>query len=152
MSEKVTEITTALVRPILEEERMELVDVEYTKEGNNWYLRVYIDKEGGVDIEDCGRVSEKLSKKLDEVDPIPQAYFLEVSSPGAERPLKTEKDFTRAVGKHVYVKTREPVGGASEFQGQLTAFDGVQLHIAEGKKTVVIPYENIAFARLAIVF
>ena len=73
----------------------ELVDVEYVKEGSNWFLRVYVDKEGGIDIDDCGRISEFLSEKLDENDPITDAYFLEVSSPGAERPLKKPDDYLK---------------------------------------------------------
>lgn len=151
---KVTETTEELVSPILEEEQLELVDVEYIKEGANWFLRVYIDKEeDGVDIEDCGRVSEKLSKKLDEVDPIPGAYFLEVSSPGAERPLKKEKDFQKAVGKHVSVKTYEPIEDSKVFEGELLAYNGNELQIKEQKnKTVTIPKEKVAHARLAVVF
>ncbi|MCG4627855.1 ribosome maturation factor RimP, partial [Anaerostipes hadrus] len=81
------------------------------KEGKNWFLRVYIDKENGVDIEECGLVSERLGEKLDEADPIPHNYFLEVSSPGAERPLKKARDFERAVGRTVLVKTYEPLDG-----------------------------------------
>ncbi|GMA59055.1 hypothetical protein GCM10025858_35580 [Alicyclobacillus sacchari] len=86
--ERVTDIVERLVLPIVEKEQVELVDVEFKKEGANWYLRVFIDKPGGVDIDDCSRVSEQLSEQLDIVDPIPESYFLEVSSPGAERPLK----------------------------------------------------------------
>jgi ribosome maturation factor RimP len=152
LSQHVIAVTEELVTPILEEENLELVDIEYTKEGSNWFLRVYIDKEGGVDIEDCGRVSEKLSKKLDEVDPIPGAYFLEVSSPGAERPLKKEKDFERAVGKHVHVTTYEPIYDAKVFEGELVSYDGKQLEIKEAKSTVLIPRDKVASARLAIVF
>lgn len=153
MSKKVTEITEQLVTPILQEENLELVDVEYKKEGANWYLRVYIDKEDGpVDIEDCGKVSERLSKKLDEIDPIPAAYFLEVSSPGAERPLKKEKDFQKAVGKNVHVKTYEPVENSKTFEGVLVSFDGEELLIDEGNKTVAIPMAKVANARLAVVF
>lgn len=86
----VVETVTELVTPILEEQNFELVEVEFAKEGKSWFLRVFIDKEGGIDIEECAFVSEQLSEKLDacDPDPIPQAYFLEVSSPGAERPLK----------------------------------------------------------------
>src|SRR3954465_15577418 len=98
MSKKVTEIVEEIVTPILDELHLELVEVEYVKEGKDWFLRVFIDKETGVDIEDCGIVSEKLGEKLDEMDPIPQNYFLEVSSPGAERPLKKDKDFEKALG------------------------------------------------------
>lgn len=81
------------------------MDIEYVKEGQNWFLRLYIDKDDGVDIEECGIVSERLSEKLDEIDPIPHNYYLEVSSPGAERPLKKPSDFTKAIGKNVHVKT-----------------------------------------------
>lgn len=89
----VVETVTDLVTPILDEQNFELVEVEFVKEGKSWFLRVFIDKEGGIDIEECAFVSEKLSDKLDSIDPdpIPQAYFLEVSSPGAERPLKKRR-------------------------------------------------------------
>lgn len=89
----VVETVTEMVTPILEEQNFELVEVEFVKEGKSWFLRVFIDKDGGIDIEECVYVSEKLSEKLDAVDPdpIPQAYFLEVSSPGAERPLKKKQ-------------------------------------------------------------
>jgi ribosome maturation factor RimP len=93
---KVTEVVEELAQPIIQELELELVEIEFVKEGKNWFLRVYIDKENGVDIEDCGIVSERLSEKLDELDPITQNYFLEVSSPGAERPLKKAKDFEKA--------------------------------------------------------
>ncbi|WP_027414642.1 ribosome maturation factor RimP [Aneurinibacillus terranovensis] len=152
MSKNVIAITEQLVVPILQQDHLELVEIEYVKEGSNWFLRVYIDKEGGVDIEDCGRVSEQLSKKLDEADPIPGAYFLEVSSPGAERPLKKDADFTRAVGKHVHITTYEPVGGAKVFEGELVSYDGKQLEVKEIKTTALIPVEKIATARLAVVF
>ncbi len=94
MAQNVTKQTETLVKPILDELQLELVDVVFEKEGQNWFLRVYIDKENGVDIEECGQVSEKLSEKLDETDPIEQAYFLEVSSPGVERPLKKRRGFS----------------------------------------------------------
>ncbi|GEN33630.1 ribosome maturation factor RimP [Aneurinibacillus danicus] len=152
MNQHVIAVTEELVAPILEEENLELVEIEYKKEGSNWFLRVYIDKEDGVDIEDCGRVSEKLSKKLDEIDPIPGAYFLEVSSPGAERPLKKERDFERAVGKHVHVTTYEPINGAKVFEGELVSYDGQNLEIKEARTTAVIPRDKVASARLAIVF
>lgn len=156
MSKKVTEVVEELALPILEELQLELVEVEYVKEGKNWFLRVYIDKETGVDLEDCGKTSEKLSEKLDEVDPIPQIYFLEVSSPGAERPLKKEKDFLNAIGKNVYIKTYEPILDEKEFEGIMTSFDGnevtLEIKIKTRKKVVVIPFEKVAKARLAITF
>lgn len=153
---KVTELVEEMVAPILEELHLELVDVEYVKEGPNWFLRVSIDKETGVDIDECAAVSEKLSEKLDEVDPITENYFLEVSSPGAERPLKKDKDFERAIGKNVFIKTYEPIDNEKAFEGMLTSFDGtslsVEIKIKTRKKIVVIPYEKVAKARLAVTF
>lgn len=156
MSKKVTEVVEELVTPILNDMNLELVDIEYVKEGKNWFLRVFIDSEQGIDIEQCGVVSEKLSEKLDAVDPIPYNYFLEVSSPGAERPLKKAADFERSVGKNVYIKTYEPIEGEKEFEGELTAFDGEVVTVTVKQKTrkkpVHIPYEKIASARLAVIF
>ncbi len=156
MSKKVTAVVEELVMPILTELQLELVDVEFKKEGKNWFLRVFIDSDAGVDIEDCGTVSERLSELLDENDPIPQAYYLEVSSPGAERPLKKEKDVEKAIGKNIYVTTYEPIQGEKAFEGKLVAFDGQNLTIATKQKTrtieVTIPYEKVASARLAVVF
>lgn len=153
---KVTELVEGMVEPILQELHLELVDVEYVKEGPNWFLRVYIDKESGVDIDECAAVSEKLSEKLDEVDPIPENYFLEVSSPGAERPLKKDKDFEKAIGKNVYIKTYEPIENAKEFEGVLKGFDGktvtVEVKIKTRTKTFELPYEKVAKARLAVSF
>ncbi|MFC0271332.1 ribosome maturation factor RimP [Metabacillus herbersteinensis] len=156
MSKKVTEIVEQLLMPIVNEMNLELVDIEYVKEGKNWFLRVFIDSSNGVDIEECGIVSERLSEKLDELDPITHNYFLEVSSPGAERPLKKETDFTKAIGKHVNIKTYEPIGGEKVFEGLLTDFDGqtvtVTVTIKTRKKVVEIPYEKVANARLAVTF
>jgi len=153
---KVTETVSQLVTPILDDMGLELVDIEYVKEGKDWFLRVYIDKEAGIDIEECGLVSERLSEKLDEVDPIVHNYFLEVSSPGAERPLKKDKDFENAIGKNVFIKTYEPIEGEKQFEGILTQFDGitvtVEIKIKTRKKNVDIPYEKIAQARLAVSF
>lgn len=156
MSKKVTDLTSDIVTPIVEQLDLELVDVEFKKEGPNWFLRVFIDSDKGVDLEDCGQVSEQLSEKLDELDPIDQAYFLEVSSPGAERPLKKEKDIKKAIGKHVHVTTYEPIDGEKTFEGTLANFDGEQLEISvkikTRTKTYTIPYEKVAKARLAIIF
>jgi ribosome maturation factor RimP len=153
---KVTEVVEELTVPITQELGLELVDIEYVKEGKSWFLRVYIDKERGVDIEDCGLVSERLSEKLDQIDPIPHNYFLEVSSPGAERPLKKSKDFEKAVGKNVLVKTYEPIDGEKTFEGLLLQFNGetltIEVKVKTRKKTVEIPYEKVASARLAVIF
>ncbi|EPZ46227.1 MULTISPECIES: ribosome maturation factor RimP [Alicyclobacillus] len=152
--ERVTDIVERLVQPIAEAQHVELVDVEYKKEGANWYLRVFIDKPEGVDIDDCSRVSEQLSEQLDIVDPIPTAYFLEVSSPGAERPLKKPADFVRAVGEYVHISLYEPLDGQKVFEGFLRNYEETQLtleiRIKTRTKEVVIPTEKIAQARLAV--
>ncbi|MBM6618406.1 ribosome maturation factor RimP [Bacillus suaedaesalsae] len=156
MSKKVTEIVEGLVTPIIDDLQLELVDIEYVKEGKDWFLRVFIDSEKGIDIEQCGTVSNMLSEKLDELDPIDHLYFLEVSSPGAERPLKKPQDFEKSIGKQVYVKTYEPIDGEKQFEGELTAFDGdsvtITYLIKTRKKVVTIPYQKVASARLAVTF
>src|SRR5699024_10932989 len=96
---------------MLEKKDLELFDMEYVKEGKNWFLRIFIEKEGGIDISECGLVSEQLSKKLDEHDPIKGTYYLEVSSPGVESPLKTKDDFLTHINKNVFVKLYEPIDG-----------------------------------------
>lgn len=147
-----------LVTPILQELNLELVDIEYVKEGREWFLRVYIDTPaGGIDIEQCAQVSEKLSEKLDVVDPIKENYFLEVSSPGAERPLKKDADFLKAVGKYVYIKTYEPVNGAKEFEGTLLSYSEdegalIEVRVKTRRVKIQIDKEKIALARLAIDF
>ncbi|HLO12361.1 MAG TPA: ribosome maturation factor RimP [Pseudoneobacillus sp.] len=153
---KVTDVVADLVSPIVTAAGLELVDIEYVKEGREWFLRIYIDKDSGVDIEECGFVSEKLSEKLDELDPIPHNYFLEVSSPGAERPLKKEKDFEKAIGKNILIKTYEPIDGEKTFEGTLLEFIDqivkIEVKIKTRKKTIEIPYEKVANARLAVTF
>lgn len=116
---KVEEIVTEIALPITQKNSYELVDVEFIKEGANWYLRVYIDKPGGITIDDCQIISEELSDKLDETDPIDQSYFLEVSSPGLERPLKKESDFEKFKGEQVEVKLFQPIDGKKVFEGEL---------------------------------
>jgi ribosome maturation factor RimP len=154
---KITEAVEKLVGPIVEDLKLELVDVEYVKEGRDWFLRVYIDTpEGNIDIDQCAQVSEKLSEELDRTDPIPENYFLEVSSPGAERPLKKEEDFQKAIGQYVFIKTYEPIDGMKEFEGYLLTYGPeaaeVEIRIKTRKVTVVIDKEKIALARLAIDF
>ena len=154
---KITEEVEKLVSPIVNDLELELVDSEYVKEGRDWFLRVYIDTpEGNIDIEQCALVSERLSEELDRTDPISQNYFLEVSSPGAERPLKKEEDFNKAVGQYVFIKTYEPINGMKEFEGYLLSYGPdaaeVEIRIKTRKLQVVIEKEKIAFARLAIDF
>lgn len=154
---KITEEVEILVTPIVEELGLELVDLEFLKEGADWFLRVYIDNpEGAIDIEQCAQVSEKLGEELDRTDPITQNYFLEVSSPGAERPLKKEADFQQAIGQYVFIKTYEQIDGMKEFEGYLLSCSPeiakVEVRIKTRKITVEIDREKIALARLAIDF
>lgn len=152
------ETVTELVTPILEKQNFELVEVEFVKEGRDWFLRVFIDKEGGIDILDCAFVSEQLDEKLDAMDPdpIPQAYFLEVSSPGAERPLKKESDYEKAVGEYIHISLYQTIDGEKQFEGILKTLDKDQLTLTVKIKTRVKDYtferKNIAKARLAIQF
>lgn len=154
---KVTSEIEQLAMPIVEELKLELVDVEFVKEGRDWFLRVYVDTpEGNIDIDQCAQVSERLSEKLDEQDPISQNYFLEVSSPGAERPLKKEADYIKAIGQFVHMKTYEAINGMKVFEGYLTSYteEGaeVDMLIKTRKVKVLIPKDKIANARLAIDF
>ncbi|KGX88408.1 ribosome maturation factor RimP [Pontibacillus litoralis] len=152
----IKQTTTRLVQPILDEMNLELVDIEFVKEGKNWYLRVFADKDGGIEIEECGQVSEQLSAKLDEEDPITFPYFLEISSPGAERPLKTRKDMEKHVGYYINVKLYEPMNGEKELEGTLTSFedDIATIKVKEKTRTkqIEVPYGKIAKARLAVSF
>jgi ribosome maturation factor RimP len=154
----VVKTVTELVTPILEEQHFELVDLEYVKEGKNWFLRVFIDKEGGIDIEETAWVSERLSGLLDEItpDPFPQAYFLEVSSPGAERPLKKESDYENAIGEYINISLYQAVEGNKQFEGDLIRFDAdtltLNVRIKTREKEFTFERKNIAKARLAIKF
>lgn len=154
----VIETVTDLVQPIVDQHSFELVDVEFVKEGKSWYLRIYIDKPGGINIEECAIVSDELSEKLDaqDPDPIPQAYFLEVSSPGAERPLKKPADFERAVGQYIHVSLYQKIGNSKVYEGTLEKLtdDTLDLKVnLKGRfKTFEIPRQGIAQARLAIKF
>lgn len=154
---KITEQIEKIVQPITSELALELVDVEFLKEGRNWFLRVYVDNpEAPIDIDQCALVSEKLSEILDQLDPIEQNYFLEVSSPGAERPLKKEKDYEKAIGKFIYIKTYEPVEDAKEFEGYLKSYDDeqveIEIKIKTRRKIINIPKDKVAVIRLAIDF
>lgn len=152
------ETVTELVTPILEKQNFELVEVEFVKEGKNWFLRVFIDKDGGIDIEECAFVSEQLSERLDTIDPdpIPQAYFLEVSSPGAERPLKKESDYQNALGAYIHISLYQAVDGEKQFEGTLETLNEEQLtlkiKIKTREKELTFERKNIAKARLAIQF
>lgn len=147
-----------LVTPILDSLHFYLVDLEFVKEGHSWYLRVFIDKQGGIDIEECALVSEQLSEKLDNLDPdpIPQAYFLEVSSPGAERPLKKEDDYQHALGEYINVSLYQPFDGKKIYEGYLDKVTPEQLTMTIKDKTrrkqIKLNRKQIAKVRLAIEF
>ena len=154
----VVETVTELVTPILDERHFELVDAEFVKEGKSWYLRIYIDKPGGINIEECALVSDLLGEKLDDCDPdpIPQAYFLEVSSPGAEGPLKKERDYERALNSYIHVSLYQPLEGNKVYEGTMVDLKPDELTLEymdkTRQKTIVIPRKQIAQARLAIKF
>lgn len=149
---KVTDLVEEMMAPILQDTDLELVEVEYKKEGANWMLRVFIDRPSGtIDLDDCARVSERLSSVLDEVDPIPNAYFLEVSSAGAERPLKTPHDLQKAVGRRVFLSFYEPFMDHKTIEGMLIAYQNGFLTIQEdAQHTLEIPEGKLASVRLAI--
>lgn len=154
----VVETVHDLIVPILDQHHFELVDIEFVKEGSSWYLRVFIDKPNGIDLEDCALVNDALSEKLDSIDPdpIPQAYFLDVSSPGAERPLKKEADFQKALGEYIHISLYQAVDGEKIYQGTLKALDDdtltLVIKIKMRQKEVTFNRKEIAKARLAIEF
>lgn len=144
--------TEELLRPIAEANQVEIYDVEYVKEGNEWFLRAYIDKEGGVDINDCVAVSRVLSDKLDEEDFIDEAYTLEVSSPGLGRTLKKDKHLEKSLGEEVEIKTYKPIEKCKEFAGILKAYDADSITIETDGKEKVFTRADIALIRLALDF
>ena len=144
--------TEQLLLPIMEEHQFELVDVEFVKEAGNWFLRAYIDKPGGIGVDDCETVSRRLSDLLDEQDFIEESYILEVSSPGLGRPLKKDKDFERNMGKLVEIRTYRPIEKQKEFCGILTAYDSNSVTIDEDGTERVFDKKDTALIRLAIEF
>ena len=142
----------ALVSPIVEKYGYELVDVEYVKEGGSFYLRAYIDKPGGITVDDCETVSREFSDKLDEADFIEEAYIMEVSSPGLGRPLKKEKDFKRSIGKEVEIRTYRPIDREKEFYGVLKAYDENSVTIDCEEEERTFQKAEIALIRLAFDF
>lgn len=145
--------TEELLEPIVAEAGFELVDVEYVKEAGTWYLRAYIDKPGGITVDDCEMISRKFSDILDEKDYIEDSYIFEVSSPGLGRPLKKEKDFQRSLGEDVEIRTYRPIEGQKEFEGVLKAFEKNTVTIAyEDETEQVFQRNEIALIRLALDF
>ena len=144
--------TEELVTPIIRDNNFELVDVEYVKEGADWHLQIFADKEGGINIDDCVFISRALEKKLDEEDFIQDAYILEVSSPGLGRPLKKNKDFDRNIGKKVELKLFKAVNKQKEFEGILRAYDDDTVTLMEDGEEKTYNRKDIALIRQAIEF
>ena len=145
--------TEKLIMPIVEANNVELFDVDYIKEGQDWYLRVYIDKEGGVTIDDCQAVSRAFNEILDKENYITDQYIFEVSSPGLGRPLKKEKDYIRSMGKELEIRTYSSMNGSKEFYGVLTGYDDdtVTIQTEEDEKLTFVK-TDIALIRLAFDF
>ncbi|MCI9678323.1 MAG: ribosome maturation factor RimP [Oscillospiraceae bacterium] len=149
---KITELVAGLAGPAVEAAGCELWDVEYVREAGSWYLRLYIDKAGGVDILDCEQVSRAVSDLLDEADPIEGSYTFEVSSAGAERPLKRPGDYERFMGSPVLVKLYKARDGRKEFAGVLAGYENGDVTITAGERTVTFPKAEVALCRLRIEF
>ncbi|MDE7010567.1 MAG: ribosome maturation factor RimP [Oscillospiraceae bacterium] len=149
---KITELVAGLAGPAVEAAGCELWDVEYVREAGSWYLRLYIDKAGGVDILDCEQVSRAVSDLLDEADPIEGSYTFEVSSAGAERPLRRPGDYERFMGSPVLVKLYKARDGRKEFAGVLAGYENGDVTITAGERTVTFPKAEVALCRLRIEF
>lgn len=152
MSQNVSSKIESLIRPIVEGNNYELVDVVYAKEGKEWYLRVFIDKPEGITLDDCELISREAGNLLDDIEPIKTGYILEVSSPGIERSLKKEKDFLRFKGESVMIKTFETINGLKAFKGQLKEFKDGIVTITLDEKDVDISLDKIASANLTVEF
>ena len=149
---KVTEIVAELAAPVVAEAGCELWDVEYVREAGTWFLRLYLDKEGGVDIIDCENVSRGVSDLLDEADPIEGSYTFEVSSAGAERVLKRPGDFERFMGSPVFVKLYKSRDGRKEYSGHLAGYDNGNITVTVGAEELTFLKEEVALCRLRVEF
>ena len=149
---KVTELVEKLAKPVVEENGCSLWDVEYVREGSEYFLRLYLDKETGVDINDCERISRAMDPILDEKDPIPTSYHFEVCSAGLERALKRPSDFERFMGSPVLVKTYKNRDGRKEFAGTLVGYEDGAVLLEMGKETLRFEKAELALVRLRIVF
>lgn len=148
---KVTDTVAALAAPLAEELGLELWDVEYVREAGQWFLRVYLDKEGGVSINDCEALSRALDPILDEADPIPDSYVFEVSSAGAERELKRPGDFARFMGSTVEVRLYKPFEGSKSYVGTLTGYEDGAVRLTVGAREYVFEKAQVGMVRLRIV-
>lgn len=150
--QKVEDIVFDLAKPITGRHAFELVEVEYKKEGADWYLRIYLDKEGGITIDDCQVVSEEISDLLDQVDPIEHAYIFEVSSPGIDRPLKTERDYQKNMNRLLEIKLYTPMDGKKQIEGVLTGYTADMVEIEQNGKKMELKKDSIAIIRPAVKF
>lgn len=148
---KVTDTVAALAAPLAEELGLELWDVEYVREAGQWFLRVYLDKEGGVSINDCEALSRALDPILDEADPIPDSYVFEVSSAGAERELKRPGDFARFMGSAVEVRLYKPFEGSKSYVGTLSGYEDGAVRLTVGAREYVFEKAQVGMVRLRIV-
>ena len=149
---KVTETVRELALPVVEEQGCKLWDVEYVREAGQWYLRIYIDKDGGVDINDCEAISRAVDPILDEKDPIPGSYHFEVCSAGLERVLKRPSDFRKYLGSPITVKLYRPRNGMKEIPCVLRAYEDGRLTVEAGKETVTFEKSEVALVRLRVEF
>lgn len=147
---KITEQVAALAAPVVEEEGCTLWDVEYVREAGTWYLRILIDKEGGLGIEDCERISRRLDPMLDEADPVPDSYVFEVGSAGAERELKRPRDFDMFMGSEVELRLYQPLDGSKSFVGVLKGYDNGDVSIEVSGKEMRFEKGRIALVRLHV--
>ena len=147
---RLTDQVAALALPIVEEEGCTLWDVEYVKEAGSWYLRVFIDREGGVSIEDCERISRRLDPVLDEADPIPESYIFEVGSAGADRELKRPGDYEQFMGSEVELKLYRPVKGSKRYVGELSGFEDGAVTIVQNGEALRFEKSQIAQVRLYV--
>ena len=147
---RLTDQVAALALPIVEEEGCILWDVEYVKEAGSWYLRVFIDREGGVSIEDCERISRRLDPVLDEADPIPESYIFEVGSAGADRELKRPGDYEQFMGSEVELKLYRPVKGSKRYVGELSGYEDGAVTIVQNGEALRFEKSQIAQVRLYV--
>jgi ribosome maturation factor RimP len=152
MTETVIKRVEAVALPVLEESGLELVDVQYRREQNGWILRLIIDKQGGLNLNDCAVVSREISQLLDIENFIDQAYNLEVTSPGLDRPLKSIAEFERFVGRKAKIKTIDPIAGGHVLIGKINRTEGESIVLEVGTKEVTILFSQVAKARLEVEF
>lgn len=149
---KVTELVAKIAQPVVQERGCELWDVEYVREGSDYFLRLYLDKEGGVDITDCEAISRAMDPILDEKDPIPTSYIFEVCSAGLERALKRPGDFQRYMGSPITVKLYRPRNGLKEIPCVLTGYENGSITVTAGKETITFEKSEVALVRLRVEF